>query len=242
MATIGDTITGAMQDLGLYQAGETPSAEDSALALTRVNEWIDGLANEGLTIYVTARTTWTLTSAASYAVGTGSAVNVVRPVSPQAITSIGFQDTSVSPTLERLVPLLTDDAYAAIPQKALTNVYPQAFYYDPTFPTGTLIPYPIPTSSTLQGVVYTPTALTQFASLATTLTLPPGYQRFFRTNLTLEIAGAFQTQAPPALVQAATESKAILKRTNTRRLDMRYPSGAYVQAPYGRWFDINAGY
>lgn len=241
MATIGDTITAALQDLGIYEAGNTPAAEDSALALARVNEWIDGLANENLTIYTITRTTWTITSAASYAVGSGSTVNVVRPISPQAIHNIGFQDTSVSPTLERLLgPCLTDDAYAAIPQKALTSPYPQFFYYNPTLPTGTLIPYPIPTSTTLQGVLYTETALTQFAALSTTFTLPPGYARFFRTNLTLEIAGAFQATPSPALVQAAQESKAAIKRTNTRRLDMSSDPRAFVtRSPF--WYDITAG-
>lgn len=241
MATIGDTITAALQDLGIYEAGNTPAAEDSALALARVNEWIDGLANEGLTIYTITRTTWTITSASSYAVGSGATVNVVRPVSAQAITNIGFIDTSVSPALERqLGPCLTDDAYAAIPQKALTSPYPQFFYYNPTLPTGTLIPYPIPTSSSLQGVLYTPTALTQFASLVTTFALPPGYQRFFRTNLTLEIAGAFQATPSPALVAGARESKADIKRTNTRRMDMSSDPRAFVtRSPF--WYDITAG-
>jgi len=241
MATIGDTITAALQDLGIYEAGNTPASEDSALALARVNEWIDGLANENLTIYTITRTTWTISSAASYAVGSGSTVNVVRPVSAQAIQNIGYQDTSISPTLERMLgPCLTEDAYAAIPQKALTGVYPQYFYYNPTMPTGTLIPYPIPTSSTLQGVLYTQTALTQFSALTDTVTLPPGYKRFFRTNLTLEIAGAFQASPSPALLQAAAESKADIKRTNTRRMDMSADPRAFVtRSPF--WYDINAG-
>lgn len=240
MATIGDTITAALQDLGIVEAGESPASDDSALALARVNEWIDGLANEGLTIYTRLRTTWTITGAASYTVGSGATINVVRPVSPEAIKAIGYQDTSVSPTLERLLPLLTEDAYAAIPQKALTGVYPQAFYYNPTLTTGTLTQYPLPTSATLQGVMYTETALAEFAALTTTFTLPPGYKRFFRSNLTVEMASAFQMAPPPALMQIALDSMATIKRTNTRRLDMRYPRGAYVQRPGGR-YDITSG-
>lgn len=240
MATIGDTITAALQDIGVVEAGESPASDDSALALARVNEWIDGLANENLTLYTRLRTTWTITGAASYTVGSGADINVVRPVSPEAITAIGYQDTSVSPTLERLLPLLTEDAYAAIPQKALTGVYPQAFYYNPTLTTGTLIQYPLPTSATLQGVIYTQIALTEFAALTTTFTLPPGYKRWFRTQLTIEIAAAFQINPPASLVKIAADSMATIKRTNTRRLDMRYPRGAYVQRP-GGWYDITSG-
>ena len=113
------------------------------------------LATEDLTVYTILRTTWTLSTAASYTIGTGATVNVARPTGPMAIDSIGFQDTSVSPTMEyALGPVLTVDAYAAIAQKGLTSVFPQNWYYDPTYTSGfgTLYPYPVPTSATLEGV------------------------------------------------------------------------------------------
>lgn len=228
MATIGDTLTAILQDLGVVASGATPTGADSALALLRANEWIDGLANQNLTVYTITRTTWTLTTAASYAVGTAAAVNIARPIGAQSIRNIGYQDTSVSPPLERsLGPCLTEDAYAALPQKALTGVYPLYWYYNPTFPTGTLRPWPVPTSTTLQGVIYTDTALTQFAALTDTFTLPPGYKRFFRTNLALEIAPAFQVTASQDLKDAAKESKADIKRTNIRLMDLSIDPGAF---------------
>lgn len=242
MATIGDAITAALQDLGVIQAGETPSAEDSALALSRINEWIDGLANEGLTLYSVTRTTWTMVSGtSSYAIATGGTVNIARPVSPNAILNIGYIDTSQDPDLEiNLGPILTEDAYALLPQKALTAVYPSFWYYRPTYPSGALLPWPVPTSSTLEGVIYTQAQLSEFSGLTDSLALPPGYKRFVRTNLTLEMAGAFDAQPSPALIQAAIESKATLKRTNTRLLDLSVDRGALVQAR-GPIYDIYAG-
>ena len=89
--TIGDAITAALQDLGVLAAGEVPSADDSTVALARVNDWIDALATEGLTMYGRTRTTWALTAGVStYSVGDGATVNVARPTGTEAIENLGY--------------------------------------------------------------------------------------------------------------------------------------------------------
>ena len=221
--TVSELITASLQDLRVLQVGETVSANDAAYALARLNDWINGLATEGLTVYSQARTTWTISTAASYTIGAGGVINCARPTGPMGVTNVGFQDTSVSPTIEyNLGPLLTEDAYAGIAQKALTSVYPQAMYYNPTFTSGLGLIYlwPIPTSTTLQGVIYTPVPVAEFAAISDTISLPPGYRRFLRTGLAKEIASAFDAPLTPDLQQAAMESKADIKRANVRLLDL----------------------
>jgi len=211
--TVSELITASLQDLRVLQVGETVSANDATFALDRLNDWINGLANEGLTVYAQARTTWTISTAASYTIPTG----------PMDITNIGFQDTSVSPTIEyNLGPVLTEDAYAGIAQKGLTSVYPQAAYYNPTWTSGLGLIYlwPLPTSTTLQGVIYTPVPVAEFASLSTTISLPPGYRRFLRTGLAKELSSAFDAPLTAEQQQAAMESKADIKRANQRLTDM----------------------
>jgi hypothetical protein len=239
MATIGDVLTGVLQDLGLIAAGETPAAEDQELALSRANDWIDSLPLAVQSLYAITRTTWTIVaSTASYAIGVGSTVNVARPVGPEAIDNIGFINTTSSPTQETLFgrPLSEAD-YQGIAQKALTGVYPQAWYYAPTLTTGTLTPWPIPTSSSLQGVIYTKAQISEFATWATTFGLPPGYRRWFRLQLTSEIADAFKVPVDAATMQAAREADMAVKRGNTRVQDLtlNYPG-------LGNRFDINRGY
>ena len=60
--TVSELITAAMQDLRILQVGETASANDAAYALARLNDWINSMATEGLTIYGQARTVWTITA------------------------------------------------------------------------------------------------------------------------------------------------------------------------------------
>lgn len=229
--TIRDLITSTLQDLGVIAAGEQPSAEDAADALSRLQDWVDGLATEGLTVYTVTRTTWTLTTAASYTVGTGGTINIPRPTGPEAIQNIGYQDTALSPVAEMLLGRpLTEDQYAAIAQKTLEGPYPARFYYNPTYPLGTLKPWPIPTSGTLEGVIYAPTPLTEPASLDTVIALPPGYRRFYRTNLALEIADAFDAAVTPLMDRKARDAKNAIKRANLRLLDMSVDSAAAIGA------------
>ena len=98
--TVSQLITAALQDLRVLQVGETASANDAAYGLDRLNDWIDSLATEGLTVYSRARTLWTISAATSYTIGTGATINCARPTGPLAIDNVGFQDTSVSPTIE----------------------------------------------------------------------------------------------------------------------------------------------
>ena len=221
--TVSQLITAALQDLRVLQVGETASANDAAFGLDRLNDWIDGLATEGLTVYSRARTVWTISSATSYTIGTGATINCARPTGPLAIDNIGFQDTSVSPTMEyNLGPVLTEDAYDGIAQKELTSGFPQTAYYNPTYNSGVglIRLWPIPTSSTLQGVIYTLVPVSEFAAITDTVALPPGYRRFLRTNLAKELASAFDSPLTPDIQQAAMESKADVKRANERLMDL----------------------
>ncbi len=240
--TILDLVTIALKRIGVIASVETPSAADADSALTALNSLIDQWQSERLQIYQETRTVWTIVSGTgSYTVGTAANVNVLRPV---IVDHVNFQDTSLSPTLEMQLQPLTDDAYAAIPQKTLTNTYPTSWYYNPTFDSGfaTLKLWPVPTSTSLQGVMYAPQAVARFTALTQTLSLPPGYERMLTTNLAVELCPEHSQQPSPALLVAATDSKAAVMRSNIKLLDMSVDAGALIQGRDHRfWYNIYAG-
>lgn len=219
--TVADLITRGMFDLSLLQEGEVPTAQQIAMGLSALNDWLDGLPPDTLTLYVVTRSTWNLTSAANYTVGVGGDVNIVRPVSPQAIQNIGYLNNNFSPAVEiQLGPVLTDDSYAAIPIKTYSSPYPTSFYYNPTFPLGTLKPWPIPSSSNLVGVLYAGTPTSEFTSTTQSVSVPNGYRRYFRTHLAMELAPVFSAQPSAALVKMAADSEAAIKSANVRMSDL----------------------
>lgn len=222
--SVESMITSVLKRINVLQAGETISAEDLADGFQRFGDFIDGLANERLMMYQMVRSTWTLNATKGvpgnpYTVGPSGDVNIARPI---WIDHVNYNDTSQTPTLERPLSLITSDAYAAIPLKTLTSPLPGMVYYEPSFPTGSLYIWMVPTSSTLQGVIYAPTAVVRYGSPSDLIALPPGYNRFLRDNLALEFWPEWRENVPvdPTLVQSAMESKKQIKTANLRQLDL----------------------
>jgi hypothetical protein len=225
--TYRDLISNALKRIGVLGGGQTAASEDVADGLQRLNALLDLWAAERLFVPSITRTTWTIVSGtAAYTVGTGGAVSVTRPV---FVTDINFVDTAMTPDLELDLTVLTDQAYADLPMKALTNTYPTAAYYNPTF-TGTGLAsvtlYPVPTSTTLLGVLYAPAQLAQVGSLSTTVLLQPGYQWMLQENLAVMLAPEFGQSVSDDLRRSAMEAKATIKRANLRLVDQPTVAGA----------------
>ena len=237
--TVQNVVNWALQDLNVIGAEETATGADSAAGLDRLNRLLDQWAAERLMMYTVTRTIWTIDTSTSYTVGSGADIDVARPIH---LESVHYQDTSVSPTYERQMNPLTEDAWEAIPQRTLTGVYPTSWYYNPTYANATLHLWPVPTSSSLEGVMYAWAQVAEYDALTDTVALPPGYRRLIITNLAVELSAAFGRQPSPATVAAASDSLATVKRTNKRLMDLSIDTGALVQGRDRQyWYDIRIG-
>lgn len=226
-----DFIERALILIGVLQPGETADAENAEDAFATLQEWIDGLGIQRLAIYQLLRTVKTLASStASYTIGTGGNINIVRPEWIEHARLI--LDTGAATPTEVGLRVLTDDEWAALAQKTLASSLATSVYYDHAWAAGLgrIYVYPIPNVGTTQLVLYTPLALTTFADLSTGYTFPPGYPRAIRTNLAMELCADFGKTPPDALRQQASESLALIKRKNTRlsvvTLDPSLPGSA----------------
>lgn len=235
MATISvlDIISATLLEIGVLGVGEVPDAQQAATALAAYNRLIDQWKAERLMISTVTRATATITaSKTSYTVGTGGDVNIIRPVFLDRVT---YQDSAVSPLTEiPLGQLLTDEAYQQIPQKAQTGPRPISAYYNPTFPLGTLIPWPIPTLTTLSWVVYYGAPVDEYVNLTDTISVPPGYRRLFVKALGIELLPSYQRDANPLLMSQAADAKAVVKRSNERDREMLFPAESLIQGGMGR--------
>ena len=166
-----------------------------------------------------------------------STVPIPRPV---YLDRVNILDTTVTPAQEIPLIPLTDDAWARLPLKDQTSPWPTSAYYNPTFPYGTLTFWPVPTSSSLQAVLYVPTQSSQFADVSDTFNMPPGYRRMLTTNLALELCPSYDRQPSPLLVQQARDSLGVVKAANFRMADLGFDAGALCGSGR-RWFNIRTG-
>jgi hypothetical protein len=231
VATARDIITASLQELGVLAAGEVATAAEANDGLALLNRWLDSKAAERLQIYTVTRSLWAIIpNKHTYTVGTGGNCNIARPM---FVNEIQFVDTSMDPDLELPLTPLTDATYAAINMKDFGSTYPQAAYYNPTYPLASITLWPVPLSSTLQGVIYSATAVTQLPTLDTAISMPPGYELMLVKNLAVQMAPSYERQVNSLLLEQAREAVAIVKRSNKRLDDLVIDRAALVQG--NRW-------
>jgi hypothetical protein len=238
VAEVRDLVTDALRELGVIAEGETPSAQEIIDGLTQLNDLVDQWAAERLKIHRTTRTTWTIVSGTqTYTVGTTGTVAVARPV---YIDGVQYLDTTISPNNEIPLEMMTDDEYRQLAVKAQESTEPTHWYYNPTFPTGTLTLWPKPTGSTLTGVLYAPQAVAEFSGIDDTVSLPPGYRKMIKKRLALELASSYNRPISGDLREQAMQAEAIVRRANLRMNEMTFEAGALGHAGGGS-FDIQVG-
>ena len=241
MPSASDFITGALQDLGVLGAGQAASAADAADAFTLLNQIADAMGIERLLLYQILRTVVPLTaSTASYTIGSGGTINIVRPTWIDHATVI--PDDTASAPAEIPIDLLSESEYAAWSPKAQTG-QPRAVYYNYAWTAGlgTITPLPVPSDSDQAMVLYTPAApVTTFAALATSYTFPPGFARAIRKTLALEIAPMFHATPSSLLLKQQSEAVTVLKRAQDRPEPLRYDAALTAGQGAGGW-DITSG-
>ena len=219
--TANELIGRSLKTIGVLASGETADNDSVADSLVVLNNMVDSWGTNRLTIYTVTRNVLDLTaSTQEYTIGTGGTFNIVRPITIERASIILDKDASSTEKIE--LPIrgpLTVSQWQDVAIKGTTSTYPTNFYYDRAWAAGLakISVWPIPNSSSVQLVLYVPTALTSFADLTTSYTFPPGYEEALRYQLALRLAQEFGAAVSGGLLELANESFANIKRINTSR-------------------------
>lgn len=211
MATsAGDIINGSLRLIGMLAEGETPSAETSADALSAMNQMIESWNTERLSIFSTQDQvfTWPATVISRTMGPTGDFVGN-RPILIDDSTYFRDPSTGISYGIK----IINQQQYDGIALKTVRSTYPQVLWINMSYPDIEMYIYPVPTRD-LEWHFISVEELSRPATLATTLSFPPGYLRAFRYNLAVELAPEFGVEPSPTVVRIAMTSKRNLKRIN----------------------------
>lgn len=232
MSSVANLIKGAFRVLGVVAAEETPSAAEESDGFTALNDMLDAWANERLTLFATLRSAYTLTPSLNpHTIGSGGTFNVTRPLRVDRASIV----LASSPNAELPLNMLSDGEWQLAQGKTTTGT-PVNLWLETSYPLAKLWLNPVPVSADTL-VLYTWQQLGRFVSVSADVDLPPGYARALRFNLAKELAPEYGLALSAEAADIANESKAMLKRLNSRPSFLR--SDAAVLR--GGSFNIIAG-
>ena len=233
MATTKRLLEGALRKIGVLAAGEEADAPTLQDALEIANEWLESLSNEGLLIYALTHESFTLSSQRTYTFGPGGDFDSVRPIT---IEDVRIRDAGGR---EEPIEIASLNKWAGIRLKDTVLTYPDYVYYEPTYPLGTFSFSAIPVANNTVKIVSTK-QLSALPALTVEVDLPPGYSRFIRLGLAVELAPEFGKSIGPEIAATYRHATAILKRTNSKsRMGTLEVDKGLLQGRRG--YDVNQG-
>lgn len=203
-------IVNALIANGEKLIGDTLTANEATFYLGKLNAMTESWSLDRRMCYQVLQENFSLTASTGvYTIGSGATFNTARPTK---VLKAFVRDSANADSNVKVIPY---DAYDSIIFKGLSGSYPEYLYYDQGFDAsgfGTIKLYPQP-----QGglTLYLDSAkqLQNFASVTTSLLMPPGYQRAIESNFTIETAPGLKS-VQPEVIKIAKESKAAVMGNN----------------------------
>lgn len=237
--TIGELITTAYRELGIVDLTATPGAELSSLGLTLTNRILDRWNAQHGALYSTVHSALVALTAGlnPHTIGVAAdsptwSVSTNRPVEVLGVRLTGDDgETFAGPLNKR-----SAEWWHSLQSPGTTSDYPTDFYYDPTWPNGSLYLYPEPASGAVKAQLMYKFALAQVSD-ATVVSLPPAYLDALVATLKERIVTipTFASKALPDLKADAIAARGVAFGPNLPALDIVTDDG--LSASRGDDFD-----
>lgn len=202
-------ITQAFVALGVYDPGNTITADDSQTGLIWFQNMIDAWAADRLTLTVVSEIFYTLPSGStSVLIGPTGDINTARPT---YIQGINYVIPGSAPQVETPMGRMDDDSYMNLSIKLLPNNLPTQWYYRPTPTNGTLIFWPRVQQDVIIKI-YAPQPNNTITALTDTFVGPNGWQEAGIAQLAMRLSIPYARNPPPLLPDFAAQAYARIKR------------------------------
>jgi hypothetical protein len=201
MPTVTELIHSSFRLIGAIAAAETLETNELDDALVSLNQMLASWNTEGASLVARKR----LLVSVSGINGPYS-----LPERPVRIESASVAAGGIDSQLE----LVDSASWESTPEKQAQSVYVRRLFCDYAYPNASVYIAPIPRlGGQLEMWVYVP--LTAFASLATVVDLPPGYEIAVRFNFAMVLLPEYpRSQVDPTLPTQAQMYKASIAQLN----------------------------
>lgn len=202
-------ITQAFRKLNVIAASADPDGDDNQVGLDELNLLFSQWNTRKRKAFYEVQQAFTFTtSKVTYTIGiaanTPDFVMSSGGARPEKLEFAKIVLTNQTPNVEVPLSVINVDLYWQIAVPTLASQWPYAIYYQPTFPNGTIYPYPTSPSLTSNKMLLR--WWQQFVSLDltevnTALNLPPGYDSALVWTLAERLYGMYPGRADIQLIQ-----------------------------------------
>lgn len=205
MSTIGDLATTALGKIGVLGAGQTPTAADMALVVAQINRILNRWNAQRDAVYADVFASYTLTVDLNpHTLGpTGATWSVTQR--PVTVDGVSLQIGSGASLVQ--LPIRQRDATwweaQAVPN--ITSGIPTDFYYDASWPNGSLYLWPVP--SVAYDVQIRTRVVLASVTKNTTFSMPPAYEDALLLTTAEEICPDFTVPVPAQVAKSAREAR-----------------------------------
>lgn len=204
---VSDLINQSFLDLGAIAPGEAITSAEQADAFARLNQMLATWSIEQLSVYTVLHQSFTPTAGTDlYTLGAAGSFATTGAVVPVRVTSAA----SVSGSFRSPVEVLSfkDFTLRAGNELGSTSVLAKLLAADSSWPAINLRIFPIPAAGPGALQLDYWTALTQFANVGATVTLPPGFEAGLHWNLAVELWPQYARPGNSIDIIAANAEKA----------------------------------
>jgi hypothetical protein len=202
-----ELIASSMRLFGGIASNETPKAADIRDGLVVLNDMLENLSTESLSVWGSSNQTFnTIPGQATYTIGPLGDWDTQRPENiDDAYCTLAGVDFPVH-VIDQL-------AYNSITLKTMQQPLVNRLLYVNEFPLGVVTLWPVPKQEI--PITLTMRRLLTFPVQATdVLTGPPGFLKMLRYNHAVEFAPEFGMEPSATVIQVALDAKADFKRAN----------------------------
>ena len=208
-------VESSLRLIGAIARGESPTSAELTDGLSSLNDMIESLNLRRIMIYETSRESFTLTPNRNpHTIGLdvdSSGDGDLAIVRPSSIRSASLKQTGSG--TEFPVRILSKEEYQRIPTKNTTGSRPRRLWYEREWPLGKIFLYPISGSASIL-ILNIWKQLNSGMLLTDKFSVPPGYLRFFRWNLALELAPEYGFAPSADVSRIARESRSAIEDIN----------------------------
>jgi len=202
MPTVSELIHSSFRLIGAIAAGELLETNELNDALVSLNQMLASWNTEGASLVGRKRLLLAVA-------GGGPFVLSERPVRIEAASV-------ASGGIDSQLEIVDSAGWESTPEKAAQSVYVRRLFCDYAYPSASVYIAPIPRlGGQLEMWIYVP--LTQFATPATVVDMPPGYEMAVRYNFAIALLPEYpRSQVDPTLPAQAQAYKASIVQLNAQ--------------------------